>query len=206
MAPTEEMTEDSTPVLFNGALETGVCAVVVLDAAYPRSFDIAKLTWCDHLVVHTADIDGPASLHPDIPQRTGELLVRRRLVEDGVNLMRRLHLINATADAGGIRERDLPHPGFLVLDTPLLTYRDPLKSPQGTLAKDEEALRNTALKQHFFNHLAEHGKLAQFIVIENVDLPDNLASLAHVETFTGDPNVPRTGLLPPVGQLISEAC
>jgi hypothetical protein len=96
------------------------------------------------------------------------------------------------------RERDLPHPGFLVLDTPLLTYRDPLKSRQGTLAKDEEALRNTALKQHFFNHLAEHGKLAQFIVIENVDLPDNLASLAHVETFTGDPNVPRTGLLPPV--------
>ena len=35
--------------------------VVVLDAAYPRSFDIAKLTWCDHLVVHTADIDGPSS-------------------------------------------------------------------------------------------------------------------------------------------------
>jgi hypothetical protein len=104
MAPTEEMTEDgSTPVLFNSALETGVRAVVVLDAAYPRSFDIAKLTWCDHLVVHTADIDGPASLHPDIPQRAGELLVRRRLVEDGVNLMRRLHLIDATADAGGIR-------------------------------------------------------------------------------------------------------
>ena len=47
--------------------------------------------------------------------------------------------------------------GLSVLDTPLLTFRDPLKSPQGTLAKDEEALRNTALKQHFFNHLAETG-------------------------------------------------
>src|SRR5215471_18070829 len=95
------MTDASPPALFNGALETGVRAVIVLGAAHPRAFDIAKLCWCDHLVVHTSDINGPPSLHPDIPQRTGELLVRRRLVEDGVNLMRRLHLINsATTDSG----------------------------------------------------------------------------------------------------------
>jgi hypothetical protein len=100
----EEMTDGGTPgvALFNGPLETGVRAVVVLDAAYPRSFDLARLTWCDHLVVHTGDIGGPSSLHPDIPQRTGELLVRRRLVEEGVNLMRRLHMINANVCAHGI--------------------------------------------------------------------------------------------------------
>lgn len=90
------------PPLFNSALETGVRAVVVLDAAYPRAFDLAQLTWLDHLVVHTADIGGPESLHPDIPQRTGELLVRRRLVEDGLNLMRRLHLINSATTDNGI--------------------------------------------------------------------------------------------------------
>lgn len=104
MASTEEVVPSaSKPSLFNGALETGVRAVILLDAAHPRTFDIAKLTWCDHLVVHTADINGPASLHPDIPQRTGELLVRRRLVEDGVDLMRRLHLIEAMVDDAGIR-------------------------------------------------------------------------------------------------------
>jgi hypothetical protein len=88
--------------LFNGALETGVRAAVVLDALYPRSFDLAHLTWFDHLVVHTADIGGPPSLHPDIPQRTGELLVRRRLVEDGLNLMRRLHLVDMQITERGI--------------------------------------------------------------------------------------------------------
>jgi hypothetical protein len=100
----EEVTGGETPglTLFNGSLETGVRAVVLLDAAYPRSFDLARLTWCDHLVVHTADIEGPPSLHPDIPQRTGELLVRRRLVEEGVNLMRRLHMINASVCPQGI--------------------------------------------------------------------------------------------------------
>jgi hypothetical protein len=88
--------------LFNSPLETGVRAVVVLDAVFPRHFDLAHLTWFDHLVVHTADIGGPTSLHPDIPQRTGELLVRRRLVEEGLNLMRRVHLVDAHVTDRGI--------------------------------------------------------------------------------------------------------
>jgi hypothetical protein len=88
--------------LFNSPLETGVRAVIVLDATFPRCFDLAHLTWFDHLVVHTRDIDGPASLHPDIPQRTGELLVRRRLVEEGLNLMRRVHLVDSRVTEHGI--------------------------------------------------------------------------------------------------------
>lgn len=101
----EEMstgTSDTSTVLFNSALETGVRTVVVLEAFYPRALDIAHLTWCDHLVVHTADFGGPTSLHPDIPQRTGELLVRRRLVEDGIQLMRRLHMIDTEVGENGI--------------------------------------------------------------------------------------------------------
>ena len=88
--------------LFNSPLEAGVRAVIVLDALYPRAMDVAHLTWCDHLVVHTADVGGPESLHPDIPQRTGELLVRRRLVEEGVTLMRRRHMIEADIGERGI--------------------------------------------------------------------------------------------------------
>jgi hypothetical protein len=94
--------DEAGPSLFNSALETGVRAAIVLDATFPRCFDLAHLTWLDHLVVHTADIGGPPSLHPDIPQRTGELLVRRRLVEEGLNLMRRVHLIEAQVTERGI--------------------------------------------------------------------------------------------------------
>jgi len=98
----DELSESERVQPFNSALETGVRAAVVLDATFPRCFDLAHLTWFDHLVVHTADIGGPPSLHPDIPQRTGELLVRRKLVEDGLNLMRRLHLIDAQMTERGI--------------------------------------------------------------------------------------------------------
>jgi hypothetical protein len=96
------MTDGTSLNLFNSPLETGVRSVVLLDAAYPRAFDLTQLTWLDHLVVHTADVDGPESLHPNIPQRNGELLVRRSLVEEGLALMRRMHLIETRFTADGI--------------------------------------------------------------------------------------------------------
>jgi hypothetical protein len=92
----------SLPTLFNGPLETGIRAVIVLNALHPMTADLGRLIWLDHLVVHTADIGGPPSLHPEIPQRTGELLVRRSLVEKGVELMVRSHLIEAKPCAEGI--------------------------------------------------------------------------------------------------------
>ena len=96
------MTTAARPELFNSALETGVRAVVLLNCAYPRALDLKELTWLDHLVVHTGDILGPASLHPNVPHRDGELLIRRTLVEEGVTLMRRLHMIEAKYNATGI--------------------------------------------------------------------------------------------------------
>jgi hypothetical protein len=85
--------KSSSPSLFNSPLETGIRAMVFLNAAFPRAFDVTEITWYDHLIVHTGDIGGPPSLHPDLPQRTGELLVRRRLVEQSLQVMRRLHFV-----------------------------------------------------------------------------------------------------------------
>lgn len=93
------------------------------------------------------------------------------------------------------REKGLAHPGFLVLDTPLLTYRDPLKSPKfGELEDDERALAATSLKDRFFNHLASLQVAAQFIILENVDPPENLEGKAHLEVFSGGDG--RLGLFP----------
>lgn len=93
------------------------------------------------------------------------------------------------------RERGLPHPGFLVLDTPLLTYRDPLKTPKfGELEDDERALAATSLKDRFFDHLASLQIDAQFIVLENVDPPEDLEDKAHLEVFSGGDG--RLGLFP----------
>lgn len=103
MAELNSVTDNLTgQLLFNSGLETGVRTLIVLNAAYPMSFDLTRLTWLDHLVVHTGDINGPKSLHPNLPLRNGEILVRRRLIENGITLMRRLNLIEATPNEHGI--------------------------------------------------------------------------------------------------------
>lgn len=93
------------------------------------------------------------------------------------------------------RERGLPHPGFLVLDTPLLTYRDPIRSKEGPLAADEQELRNTSLRDFFFEHLASLS-FAEFIIVENIDPPVGIEKLGHTQVFTSDPKSGRFGLFP----------
>lgn len=91
---------------FNSTLETGIRALVVLEAFYPRHCDLMELTWLDHVVVHTGDLDGndvPDSLHPDLPNRTGELLVRRQLVERSLRMMQQMHLIEVFDTETGVQ-------------------------------------------------------------------------------------------------------
>lgn len=90
-------------ILFNSLLETGVRAVVFLNQAHPMAFDLIEMTWLDYLIVHTGDIGGPDSIHPDLPYRSGELLVRRTLIKDALDLMRRLHLITLLSNEKGIQ-------------------------------------------------------------------------------------------------------
>lgn len=92
-------------------------------------------------------------------------------------------------------ENNLPHPGFLVLDTPLLTYREPLTSKYGELSQDEQALKASSLAEHFYKHLASLKEQVQIIVIENSDPPEAIGSLARIEVFTGQPGEGRFGLL-----------
>jgi hypothetical protein len=98
-----EELKSNPDLLFNGPLETGLRAIMILDAAFPSSLDLPQLTWLDHFVVHTSELGGPASLHPDLPQSTGELLVRRKLVEAGLTLLRRMHMIEIVAASDGFK-------------------------------------------------------------------------------------------------------
>jgi ABC-3C biological conflict system middle component len=88
--------------LFNSPLEAGIRAVVILEKLRPEAMDLAEMVLFDHVVVHTADLGGPPSLHPDLPGRKGELLVRRRLVEKSLDLMRRCHLVEQEITDDGV--------------------------------------------------------------------------------------------------------
>jgi len=91
------------PTTFNSPLEAGLRAVVLLGAAYPRSYDLQHLVGMDYLLVHTGDIGGPASLHPPAPMQSSELLVRRSLIDRAMMLMMTRELIDRTIGTDGIK-------------------------------------------------------------------------------------------------------
>lgn len=82
------------------------------------------------------------------------------------------------------RAEGRPHPGFLVLDSPLLSYREPHTSKHGPLAPDEERVKASGVKDHFYAYLAERTLEAQFIVIEN-DPPGPLIRPERQIVFAG---------------------
>lgn len=106
-----------------------------------------------------------------------------------------LHAAFNVAVAVHCINKGLPHPGFLLLDTPLLTYREPLNSKHGDLSDDEKALKATSLAEKFYKHLASLENKLQVIVIENSDPPAAIQDLAYIELFTGVVGDGRYGLL-----------
>lgn len=90
------------PATFNGPLEAGIRAVSILGAAYPQSYDLHRLVAFDYLLVHTADVGGPESLHPPTPMHSAELLVRRKLVEHALLLMMTRDLVHREITTEGI--------------------------------------------------------------------------------------------------------
>ena len=97
-------------------------------------------------------------------------------------------LMNAAFKLGVLaycRRKSLPHPGIVSLDSPLLTYRDPHNSKYGELSADEEAIKESGVKDWFYRYLLDHTQAAQFIVIENDPAPFALGTNAKVTVFTG---------------------
>lgn len=93
-------------------------------------------------------------------------------------------------------ENKLPHPGVLVLDTPLLTYREPMKfGKHGDLSEDERALAATGLAELFYRHLAGLKDDFQIVIVENSDPPAGIEGVANIEVFTGLVGSGRFGLL-----------
>lgn len=89
--------------IFNSALETGIRQLIILDALHPRACDLKELTWFDHLVVHSADVGGPKSLHPAIMGRAGELTVRREVILQSLKLMQQTHLVEEIHTDRGVQ-------------------------------------------------------------------------------------------------------
>lgn len=88
---------------FNGAVEIGLRSLCVLTTAYPSSYSLQRLVVFDYLLVHSDDMPGgPSGLHPQTPQRGGEILVRRGVLQEGLLLYQSRGLIERLYQDGGV--------------------------------------------------------------------------------------------------------
>jgi hypothetical protein len=90
---------------LNSPLELGVRSLILLTAAFPRSLDLDRLVLMDYCLLHSADLDGPPSVLPDVPTRNGELGIKRSVLEHGVQVMSRAGMIDLVTTANGVTYR-----------------------------------------------------------------------------------------------------
>ncbi|WP_158510655.1 AAA family ATPase [Rhodococcus erythropolis] len=127
-----------------------------------------------------------------------EIMVEHRRREDrGKGMRSVLHAGFSIALSEYCTQRDLPHPGFVALDTPVLTYRDAEHAEGGseTIDTTEEELLSASVAQAFYDYLANKHP-GQTIVLENQTPPVVDAPACKVVYFTGNAKTGRPGFYP----------
>lgn len=70
----------------------------------------------------------------------------------------------------------MPHPGLVLIDSPLVVYREP-DTDEGGFSRD--------VKDAFYRSIAEEFKSSQVIIFENEDPPADIDQSANIIKFTG---------------------
>lgn len=156
---------------FNSPLECGLRMLFVLDAAAGRASDLQRLISYDYLLVHSGDVPmGPISLHPSVPFRATELLVRRNLLEAGLNQMFSRELIDKSFAQSGIlyRSTKLTKAFTSLLNT---TYASALRERSAWVIKQFGTLEDKELSDYMTKNIGRWG--AEFLrlnAIEDLEL------------------------------------
>ena len=85
-------------------------------------------------------------------------------------------------------ENALPHPGFVVVDSPLVAYREPGEAENAQLV-------GSGVREAFFESLSRKDAPGQVVVLENVEPAADLTQIQHVR-FTKDCDHGRYGFFP----------
>jgi len=98
------------------------------------------------------------------------------------------------------RDLDRPHPGFVVLDSPLVTFRPADASESGTEIDSElSPEQRLSVKHAFYADLADRAGNDQIIIVENEDPDDALRDRIVCHKFTKNISSGRYGFFPVSG-------
>jgi len=122
-------------------------------------------------------------------ESTSDLIISGKLrTSHGKGLRAITHAAFTIALIEYCRRNDKAHPGFIVLDSPLLAY----KEPEGI----EDDLRGTDLKDKFYEYIVNLAHNLQIIIAENEHPSESTKTQINFIDFTGNPDKGRKGFFP----------
>ncbi|WP_306424637.1 ABC-three component system middle component 2 [Methylobacterium thuringiense] len=142
---------------FNSPLECGLRLLFVLAAADGHRCDLQRLISYDYLIVHSGDVlGGPKSLHPAVPYRSSELLVKRDLIQTGLNQMFSRELLSKNFDKFGItyNSTNLTVAFLGLLNT---AYAELLRERAGWLISKFQNLDDLLLERYMAENIGRWG-------------------------------------------------
>ena len=86
------------------------------------------------------------------------------------------------------RRENIPHPGFVILDTPLNPFKGPDEGPSGKV--------NDEMKDAFYEDLARDTSGDQFIILENTEPPESVIKRIQYHHFSKNTQSGRYGFFP----------
>ncbi|MFD8394790.1 hypothetical protein ACFV2N_37785 [Streptomyces sp. NPDC059680] len=147
-----------------------------LPRARPDGIPAADLAQFERVIQKTLQTwKAPGDNRVTYDQNTAEITADGRARRSrGKGMRSVIHAAFSTAVAQYTAARDLPHPGFVVLDSPVLIYREPHE-------QDVQLTHNVV--EHFYEGLLSDFP-NQVIVVENGDPPPDFGEHATVYAFS----------------------
>lgn len=142
---------------YNTVLEAGLRSLFIFAVKSEGFYDLQRLCYYDYLLVHSGDFEeGPKSLHPAIPLRSGEFIVRRRLIDAGLTLYLSRGLIERRLRPSGIEYSSSQLTGPF-LDHFTSDYAKRLKENAAWVVDTFEQYTNDKLQDYFRKHIDQWG-------------------------------------------------
>lgn len=156
-------------------------------------FDVDALEEFTEILQEVLDAwEVPNSSSVRFDEESADIAIGQRLRSvRGKGVRAILHAAFTVALAEYCERRSIPHPGFVVLDSPVVTYRGP-DEPEDEL---EEATMNDGVAHRLYKYL-DSEFVPQAIIVENVDPPSGAIGNTVVYKFTGVPGFGRYGFFP----------
>ncbi|WDM21262.1 ABC-three component system middle component 2 [Paenibacillus polymyxa] len=90
-------------LLFNSNLEIALRILVLLSQDSNNTYDLDRLVIFDYFIIHANDVDSEQmNLHPSLPLRSSEIIIKRKLISEGLDLLVSRGLIGIVYKDSGV--------------------------------------------------------------------------------------------------------